>query len=161
MVKRSFLILSVVGLLIVAVAKHSAQTAAFVPVTSEMLANPSPDDWLMFSRTYDAQRFSPLKQITRQNVTQLHLAWERGMGAGQTETIPIVHNGVMYVVNPGAVVQALDAATGDLLWEYKRNVPANVASQSRTKSLAIYQDVILYTAPDSFVVGLDARTGEL
>lgn len=138
----------------------TAQVQKYVPVTQQMLENPSPDDWLMFSRTYDAQRFSPLKQITKQNVGQLHLAWERGMGAGQTETIPIVHNGVMYVVNPGAIVQALDAATGDLLWEYKRNVPANVAAQGRTKSLAIYQDIVAYTAPDSFVVGLDARTGE-
>jgi PQQ-dependent dehydrogenase (methanol/ethanol family) len=138
----------------------SAQVQRYVPVTQQMLENPSPDDWLMFSRTYDAQRFSPLKQITKSNVGQLRLAWERGMGAGQTETIPIVHNGIMYVVNPGAIVQALDAATGDLLWEYKRDVPANVAAQGRTKSLAIYQDIVAYTAPDSFVVGLDARTGE-
>ncbi|MCU1337290.1 MAG: hypothetical protein JWO19_2871 [Bryobacterales bacterium] len=139
----------------------TAQVQRYVPVTQQMLENPSPDDWLMFSRTYDAQRFSPLKQINKQNVGQLRLAWERGMGAGQTETIPLVHNGVMYVVNPGAIVQALDAATGDVLWEYKRDVPANVAGQARTKSLAIYQDIVAYTAPDSFVVGLDARTGEL
>ncbi len=136
------------------------QVQGFVPVTQQMLENPSPDDWLMYSRTYDAQRFSPLKQITKQNVSQLRMAWTRGIGAGQTETIPLVHNGVMYVVAPGAIVQALDAATGDVLWEYKRKVPANVAGQARTKSLAIYQDLILYTAPDSFVVGLDARTGE-
>ncbi len=115
----------------------------YQPVTQQMLENPSPNDWLMYSRTYDAQRFSPLKQINKQNVNQLHLAWERGMGAGQTETIPIVHNGVMYVVNPGAVVQALNASNGDLLWEYKRKVAANVASQARTKNLAIYQDVVL------------------
>jgi alcohol dehydrogenase (cytochrome c) len=126
-----------------------------------MLENPSPDDWLMFSRTYDAQRFSPLKQITKQNVGQLKLAWERGMGAGSTETIPLIHNGVMYVVNPGAIVQALDATNGDVLWEYKREMPANAAAQGRTKSLAIYQDIVAYTAPDSFVVGLDARTGEM
>jgi alcohol dehydrogenase (cytochrome c) len=138
----------------------TAQVQRYVPVTQQMLENPSPDDWLMFSRTYDAQRFSPLKQITKQNVGQLRMTWTRGMGAGQTETIPIVHNGVMYVVNPGAVVQALDATSGNVLWEYKRPVPANVASQGRTKSLAIYQDIIAYTAPDSFVVGLDARTGE-
>src|SRR5215831_9655423 len=92
-----------------AVAPSVAQVQNFRPVTQEMLLNPSPDDWLMFSRTYDAQRFSPLKQINKQNVAQLRLAWERGMGAGQTETIPIVYNGVMYVVNPGAIVQALDA----------------------------------------------------
>src|SRR3984893_12080967 len=135
------------------------QVPRYVPVTQQMLENPSPDDWLMYSRTYDAQRFSPLKQIDKQNVNQLRLAWERGMDAGQTETIPIVHNGVMYVVNPGAVVEALDASSGDLLWEYKRKVAANVASQARTKNLAIYQDLVLYTAPDA-VVGLDARTGE-
>lgn len=136
-----------------------AQVQGYVPVTRQMLENPSPNDWLMYSRTYDAQRFSPLKQITKQNVSQLRMVWTRGIGAGQTETIPLVDNGVMYMIAPGAIVQALDGATGDLLWEYKRKVAGNVASQARPKALAIYQDVILYTAPDA-VVGLDARTGE-
>jgi len=130
----------------------------FTPVTQKMLES---DDWLMFSRTYDAQRFSPLKQITKQNVGQLREAWTVAMGNGQTETIPLVHDGVMYVVMPGAIVRALDAATGATIWEYKRPVAANVASQGRTKSLAIFQDVILYTAPDSHVVGIDARTGQM
>src|ERR1700684_1027894 len=112
-----------------ALSPAAAQVQNFKPVTQEMLLHPAPGDWLMFSRTYDAQRFSPLKSINKQNVGQLRLAWERGMGAGQTETIPLVYNGVMYVVAPGAIVQALDAATGDLLWEYKRKVPANVAGQ--------------------------------
>jgi PQQ-dependent dehydrogenase (methanol/ethanol family) len=132
----------------------------FVPVTQDMLLNPSPDDWLMYSRTYDAQRFSPLKQVNRSNVAQLRMAWTRGLGPGTSETIPIVHNGIMYLVEPGAIVEALDATNGDLIWEYKRKVPSATASTARTKSLAIYQDVILYTAPDGFVVGLDARTGE-
>jgi len=133
----------------------------FTPVTQKMLESPPADDWLMFSRTYDAQRFSPLKQITKQNVGQLREAWTVAMGNGQTETIPLVHDGVMYVVMPGAIVRALDAATGATIWEYKRPVAANVASQGRTKSLAIFQDVILYTAPDSHVVGIDARTGQM
>ena len=137
-----------------------AQVKSYTPVTQQMLENPSPNDWLMFSRTYDAQRYSPLNQINKQNIAQLRMVWSRGIGAGQTETIPIVHDGVMYVALPGAIVQALDATSGDVLWEYKRPVPANVASQARTKTLAIYQDIIAYTAPDSFVVGLDARTGE-
>jgi len=51
-------------------ATHGAQTQSFPPVTDQMLANPSSDDWLMFSRTYDAQRHSPLKQITEENVGQ-------------------------------------------------------------------------------------------
>src|SRR5215510_2451298 len=97
-----------------------AQVKNFVPVTDQMLLNPSPDDWLMFSRTYDAQRFSPLNQVTKQNVNQLTLAWSRGLGQGTTETIPTVYKGVMYINVPGGAVQALDATTGDLIWEYQR-----------------------------------------
>src|ERR1700733_4604353 len=133
--RKIFLVVLCLG-----VARVSAQVQGFVPVTQQMLENPSPDDWLMFSRTYDAQRYSPLKQITKANVSQLRMVWTRGIGAGTTETIPLVHKGVMYMVAPGAIVQAFDGATGDLLWEYKRKVPANVAGAARTKSLAIYQD---------------------
>jgi alcohol dehydrogenase (cytochrome c) len=149
-----------VGVLTAAVVSSVAQDKNYVPVTPEMLLHPSPDDWLMYSRTYDAQRYSPLKEINRANVGQLRMVWTRGMGAGITETIPIVHNGVIYVVEPGAMVAALDGANGDLLWEYKRKVPANAAASARTKDLAIYQDVVVYSAPDGFIVGLDARTGE-
>ena len=59
-----------------------AQVRDFAPVTREMPLNPSPDDWLMFSRTYDKQRFNPLDQITRRNVGQLRMAWVRGMAPG-------------------------------------------------------------------------------
>src|SRR5438128_7401202 len=125
------------------------QVQNFVPVTQEMLLNPNPEDWLMFSRTYDAQRFSPLRQITKQNVNQLTLAWSRHLGGpGQTETIPTVYRGVMYVNAPGAIVDAIDATNGDLIWEYKRNVPANIAGQARSKTLAIFEDMIYFTAPD-------------
>ncbi len=134
-----------------------AQVDDFVPVTGEMLLSPSPNDWLMFSRTYDAQRFSPLDQIDVDSVGGLTLAWTRGMAEGATETIPLVYRGVMYVVTPSATIQALDATNGDLIWEYER--PG--ATGTRTKGLAIYDDVILYTAPDSHVVAVDARTGEL
>ena len=68
-----------------------AQVRDFVPVTREMLLNPSPNDWLMYSRTYDNQRFSPLDQINRQNASQLRLAWARGMSAGIHEHIPLVY----------------------------------------------------------------------
>ena len=102
-------------LLLVLVIPAVAQVQNYKLVTQEMLLDPNPEDWLMYSRTYDAQRFSPLKQINKQNVSQLRLVWELGMGPGQTETIPLVHDGVMYVVTPGAIVQALNATNGDLL----------------------------------------------
>jgi alcohol dehydrogenase (cytochrome c) len=138
-----------------------AQLADYRPVTQDMLEHPDPADWLMFSRTYDAQRYSPLDEISTENVGGLVLKWSRNFVQGNTETIPIVHDGVMYVVAPGARVQALDAATGERIWEYRRPVSESVGAQARTKSLAIYDDVIVYTAPDSYVVGLDARTGAL
>lgn len=142
-------------------ASAAAQARHFEPVTDEMLEAPSPSDWLMFSRTYDAQRYSPLDQIDTENVASLALAWTLNLPDGVTGTVPLVYDGVMYVAIPGAAVVALDATTGDMLWKYRRNVARNVAATARTKNLAIYGDVILYTAPDSHVVGLDARTGEL
>jgi len=141
-----------------------AQVKRFSPVTSAMLLNPPPDDWLMFSRTYDAQRYSPLNQITRQNAGRLTQVWSNALPAGTIEIIPIVHDGVMYVEVPSqengmgrTAVQALDATTGTLIWEYKR--PAG--GVSRAKSLGIFEDLILFAAPDGFIVALDARTGQV
>jgi alcohol dehydrogenase (cytochrome c) len=159
MIKKLAFTASITGAL--AATALLAQVKGYTPVTQEMLLNPSPEDWLMYSRTYDAQRFSPLKQITRDNVKNLTLAWSRGLPTGTSETIPIVHGGVLYTVAPGAIVQAVDGSNGDLLWQYQRKVPAQQANNAKTKNLAIYQDIVLYTAPDGYVVGLDARTGEL
>src|SRR5689334_164301 len=89
-----------------------AQVQNFKPVTSAELANPSPNDWLSFSRTYDDQRFSPLNQITRQNVGQLRMAWSRGMPAGTVESTPLVRGGTMYVMTSTGGMQALNAPTG-------------------------------------------------
>src|SRR5690606_11686757 len=117
-------------------ASASAQHRHFEPVTDEMLKHPSPNDWLMFSRTYDAQRYSPLDQINTENVASLTLAWTLNLPDGVTGTVPLVYDGVMYVAIPGAAVVALDATTGDMLWKYQRNVPRNVAASARTKNLA-------------------------
>lgn len=148
-----------------ALAPAHAQVRSYSPVTRDMLVHPGPDDWLMLSRTYDEQRFSPLTEINRQNAGQLRMVWVRGMAAGTQETIPIVYRGVMYVINPGAAVQALDATNGDLVWEYQRKfgegVPRNLGTTSRAKSLAIYEDLIFYTAPDGYLVALDARSGNV
>ncbi len=145
------------------------QVKDFVPVTQQMLLHPSPDDWLMFSRTYDNQRFSPLDQINKKNVKNLRIAWVRGLGPGSHENIPIVYRGILYVVNPSAgplatSIQALDATNGDLIWEYRHNLPADVTQFlggiGRAKNLAIFEDLIYYATPDGYLVGLDARTGE-
>jgi len=134
----------------------------YKPVTKELLRNPSPDDWLMYSRTYDAFRDSPLNQINKKTVSQLRMAWVRGLGEGVTETIPIVHDGVMYVIAPGGIVDALDATNGDLIWEYRRTFKnPSLGGVERTKALAIYDDMVYFTSVDGYVVALDARTGKV
>jgi alcohol dehydrogenase (cytochrome c) len=143
---------------LVLLARQSA--GDLVPVTSKMLENPSPNDWLMYNRTYDSQRYSPLKQITKGNVGQLKLAWSKTQAAGTQETIPLVHNGVMYIQAPGAVVQALDATSGDVIWQYDRPIPANQKNGAKAKTIAMWEDMIFWTAPDA-VVALDARSGKL
>src|SRR6185437_12509451 len=132
-----------------------------VPLTEDNLKSPSPNDWLMYNRTYHAQRFSPLQQINQSNVGQLKLAWSVTQGAGSQEGIPLVHDGVMYLQAPGAVMQALDATTGQLIWEYKRNLAQNIKNGARAKTIAIGFDMVYWTSPDSYLVAIDARTGEL
>jgi len=142
-----------------------AQTREMNPITHEMLLDPDPADWLMYSRTYDNQRYSPLDQINRENVDRLSLVWVRGMyPANRQETIPLVHQGVMYVANPGGIVQALDATNGDLIWEYHRPMADDIEDFieiNRTRTLAIYRDTVFYASPDGFVLALGAENGEL
>src|SRR5712691_1735368 len=139
----------------------SAQIADFRPVTDATLASPDPADWLMLSRTFDEQRFSPLNQINKGNVGQLRMAWARGLPNGTQESTPIVYRGVMYLYAPGASIQAVDATNGDLLWEYQREYPQNVNPRAaRSKSLGIYEDMIYFAAPDGVLVAIDAKTGK-
>lgn len=134
----------------------------FTPVTQQMLLNPSPDDWLMFSRTYDAQRYSPLDQINRKNVNRLRQVWTRGLAAGTSEGIPIVYQGVMYTLDSASAVQALDATNGKLLWEYRRDTNApSEGDVSNLNNLAIYENFLFYSAPDGCLVSLDASTGKM
>ena len=130
------------------------EVSNFVPVTQYMLENPDPADWLMFSRTFDAQRYSPLDEINKGNVKNLRMVWSRGMDQGRVESIPLVYDGIMYVLAPGAQILALDATNGDTIWSYQRSLPAPERAQARSKNLAIYNDMIYHTAPDNHVIAL-------
>jgi len=132
----------------------------YVPVTDEMLRNPDPGDWLMIRRNYQAWSYSPLTQVTAANVKNLTLAWVWEMTeGGANEPTPIVHNGTIYLTNPGNVVQALDGRTGNLIWE-NRIGPELSTGLGGMRSLGIYQDKILFATTDARLVALDARTGK-
>ena len=134
----------------------------YIPVTDAMLRNPDPGDWLMIRRNYQAWSYSPLTEINTANVKGLQLAWEWTMndGAGANEPTPIVHNGVMFLANVGNVVQALDARTGELIWE-NRIGPDLSNGQGAIRSLALYQDKVYLATTDVRLVALDARTGQV
>src|SRR5882672_771149 len=102
------------------------RVSGFVPVTDAMLRNPDPADWLMWRRTLNSWGYSPLTQITRGNVRQLALAWSHPMSIGLQEGTPLVYRGVMYMPNPSDVIQAINAKTGDLVWEYRRTLPEDL-----------------------------------
>ncbi len=157
--------LTVACLVMLSMPPAYGQLSSFEPVTDALLLDPDPADWLMFSRTYDNQRFSPLDQINRDNVSYLELVWSRDMHPGIQENIPLVHDGVMFAANPKGIIQALGAADGKLLWEYRRLLPGDIERHiravGRTRMLALYADKVFYASPDGYLVALDARSGRL
>jgi alcohol dehydrogenase (cytochrome c) len=142
-----------------------AQTRPYVPVTDAMLQDPDPADWLMWRRTLDTWGYSPLNQINRRNVGSLRLVWMRSLGEGIQEGTPLVHDGILYFPNPSDLIQAFDAVTGDLIWQYRRSLPSDLGTYfpvpSINRNLAIYGTSIIDTSADDYVFALDARTGEL
>ncbi len=143
-----------------------APAADFVPVTDAMIQDPAPEDWPMWRRTLDGWGYSPLDQIDRDNVGDIRMVWSRGLAEGSNQGTPLVYGGVMYMPNPSDVIQALDAVTGDLRWEYRRDLPDDlgdhVSGLSRTnRNIAIHDTFIIDTSADDYVFALDAATGEL
>ena len=82
---------------------------------------------MSYGRTYDEQRFSPLKKINAENVSQLKLAWHYDLDTAHRvqEATPLVIDGVMYVTSAWSKVFALDAATGKQIWAYDPKVPGD------------------------------------
>jgi len=138
----------------------------FIPVTDAMLQNPDPGDWLSWRRTLDSWGYSPLDQIDRSNVHRIEEVWSRPMSrAAPNQATPLVYDGVMYLVNPGDLIQAIDATNGDLIWEFWWDIPEDLADYTdfglRQRNIAIYGDKIYHATAAGFLIALDARTGEL
>ena len=140
-----------------------AQVRDFKPVTDEMLIAPDPGDWLNWRRTLDGWGYSPLDQINKENAHTLQLRWSWALGPGQSEPTPLVYNGVMYIPNALGLVQAVDAVTGERIWEYRKKfeTPPRTDFTSTMRSLAIYGDKVFVSTADAHIVALAARTGEV
>jgi alcohol dehydrogenase (cytochrome c) len=127
------------------------------PVSSAMLKDPAPGDWLHWGRTYDGQNFSPLTRIDRRSVKSLAPAWRRPIQGGPSMPTPLVHDGVMFLQTSPDTVLALDAATGAVLWRraYKPSLPS-----SQKMGLALSGGRVFVPTSDLHVLALDAGTGE-
>jgi alcohol dehydrogenase (cytochrome c) len=167
--KNSLVMVIAVAILVGVPAAASAQRGGFMapegmavpgtvpnyePLTAEELRNPDPGDWPMIRRDFHATSFSPLDQITPENVDDLELVYRVPMAEpGTNQPAPIVYNGVLYLAHSGGIIQALEATTGEVIWQ--NNLGRNIAR----RGIAIYDDK-LYLAAGSSVVALSAITGE-
>src|SRR2546425_7645313 len=144
--------------------RTSRTVSNFVTVTDQTMRAPRPEDWLMHRGNYQAWGYSPLDQINKANVKTLQLVWARAMEPGINQATPLVYNGVMYLGNPGDVIQAIDAANGDLIWQYRHDQPAATAFPAnhgqRKRSIALYGDHVYVVTWDNHVIALEARTAK-
>jgi quinohemoprotein ethanol dehydrogenase len=140
-------------------------TAANVNAERIRKADREAGNWMTHGRTYDEQRFSPLKQINAANVHQLGLAWSVDLQADfGLEATPLVIDGAMYVTTSWSRVHALDAATGRELWKYDPQVPRETLARACcgpvNRGVAAWEGRIFVGTLDGRLVALDAATGK-
>ncbi len=140
-----------------------AAAQSYTPVTDQRLLNPEPENYLMYRANYAGWGYSPLSQITPQNVGKLTPVWTISTGVIEGhQSPPMVNNGVMFVSTPQDQVLALNAKTGDLLWVYKRQLPEDLLQLHPTnRGVALYEDKVYLGTVDCHVVALDAKTGKV
>ncbi len=140
------------------------------PVTDEELRNPAPGDWLQMRGNYELWGYSRLDQLNTGNVAGLQLAWARGMTEGNNQGAPLVRDGIMFLPNPWGTVQAINAATGDLIWEFTTggtqtvdavNGPLRTGLLDRHRSVFLEGDKVITTTYANHTVALDAKSGQV
>ncbi len=149
-----------------AAAAQAQPAREFVPVTDAMLQDPDPADWPMWRRTLDGWGYSPLDQVNRDNVGELQMAWSRALPAGTQEVTPLAYGGVVYMPTVSDIIQALDATSGDLVWEYRRDLPEDVyefvgGNARSMRNIAIYDRQIINISDDDYAYALDVETGDI
>ena len=132
----------------------------YTPVTDAMLAAPPAEEWLSWRRTYDTHGFSPLREIDKRNVRDLRVAWTWSLPPGSNESVPLMHDGVLFAYGFGDELQALDARTGDLLWHYTHTLEQGAAPNHK-RGIALYGDNVYMGTSDAHLIALEAKTGTL
>jgi len=120
-------------------------------------------EWLTYSGSYRSIRFSPLKQISVENVARLRPAWVyQPPGAGTLETTPIVADGRMYITGPPNSVMALHLDSGRPLWKWSRPIARGASTLGFgrvNRGVALLGDKVYVGTIEGHLVALDARSG--
>ncbi len=133
----------------------------FRPVSTAELNTPSPADWLNWRRTPDGHAHSPLTELSRGSVANLTLTWSMAMHPGSNQTTPLVRDGVMFLTHANNKIQAIEADSGELIWEYQYDFPpAAKMLGGPTRNIALWQDKLFLATYDAALVALDAVTGK-
>jgi quinohemoprotein ethanol dehydrogenase len=151
-------------ILTVVVACSDTSDVADVDDARLVAADRDTANWLTYGRTYDEQRFSPLRAIDTGNVQQLGLLWSRELNTTRgLEATPLVVDGVIYTTGSWSVVLAIDARTGNVLWTYDPQVPRSKARlfccDVVNRGVAIYKGKVYVGTLDGRLVAIDAKTG--
>ncbi len=133
-------------------------------------ADEEPGQWMALGRTYRGDRFSPLTEITAENVSTLGFAWEyearshRGRVEHGQQATPIVVDGVLYASGPWGSVFVVDAKTGEERWRYDPEVDGSYGRRSCcgavNRGLQVWNGKVYVATLDGFLVALDASTGQ-
>lgn len=143
-------------------------------VTDERIvrARAEPQNWLTYYGAYDGQRYSTPDQINTGNVASLRPVWVFQYGhiglipAPATysfEATPLVIDGVMYVSGSDGYVWAIDAATGEVLWEYHHALPLDIplCCGNVNRGVAVAQGKVFFVTANAHLIALDATNGKV
>ncbi|MGD8341597.1 MAG: PQQ-binding-like beta-propeller repeat protein [Gammaproteobacteria bacterium] len=138
--------------------------------SGETLAALPTDGWLTNGGNLANQRYSPLGDITPENVARLKAVWRThldasGVGSRYSgEAQPIVHEGVIYVPTGANDVFALSVVTGEILWKYEANLDDTISTVCcgwTSRGVALGDGRVFVGQLDGRLVALDQQTGEV
>ena len=148
---------------VLAAVAAAGSLAEYAPVTDERLRDPAPENWLMYRGTYDSHGYSALDEINSKNVAGLKPLWTFSTGLREGhQAPPVVNNGTMFVTTPQNHLIALDAASGEQLWRYERQLPEDLSQMHPTnRGVGLHGKLAFMATADCYLVAFDATTGEV
>jgi quinohemoprotein ethanol dehydrogenase len=149
-------------------ATQSAPTSQQTVVDDQAMADESQgENWLAFGRTYSEQRFSPLDQVNTSNISDLKVDWYMDLpnDRGLVST-PLVVDGILYFIGSMNRVRAVDAQSGELIWEFDPEVAKNTGNDMRVgwehnRGIGIWKDKVYVATWDGRLIAVTRDTGDM